>query len=252
MRLQYCSDLHLEFKENKEFLLRNPIEPRADILLLAGDIVPLAILKDHNWFFDDLSVKFKKVIWIGGNHEFYNSDLKDYSGSFKIPVRKNIFFVNNEEFVFEDVHLIGSTLWGQISKSNASQVEHSVTDFYSIKKNGKKFLPADFNLRHKEDLNFIKNTLLKNSGKKNVVFTHHVPSYKNYIVPEILKGIDEAFLVDLDKFIESSEATAWIYGHHHYNAPEFKIGNCRMLTNQLGYVRHQPVQTFDNSRILDI
>lgn len=31
MNIQYCSDLHLEFPDNKEYILDNPIEPIADI-----------------------------------------------------------------------------------------------------------------------------------------------------------------------------------------------------------------------------
>ena len=50
MKIQYCSDLHLEFPVNKKYLKANPIKPEDEILLLAGDIIPFAEMENENDF----------------------------------------------------------------------------------------------------------------------------------------------------------------------------------------------------------
>jgi hypothetical protein len=69
MKIQYCSELHLEFQANKEYILNHPIEPIAAILILAGDIVPFKIVDDHQDFFNFISRHFKMTFWIPGNQE---------------------------------------------------------------------------------------------------------------------------------------------------------------------------------------
>jgi hypothetical protein len=66
VKIQYCSDLHLEFYENSQLLKTHPIKAVGDILLLAGDIVLFSEMEKHKAFFDDLSERFKVVYWIPG------------------------------------------------------------------------------------------------------------------------------------------------------------------------------------------
>jgi len=94
--------------------------------------------------------------------------------------------------------------------------------------------------------------LAKPTDKQRIVITHHVPTLMHY--PEQYKNsnINSAFAVELFDTIESSNATHWIYGHHHCNTPAFKIGNTTLLTNQLGYVMQNEHQLFNPAAIIEI
>lgn len=70
MKIQYASDLHLEFHENSRWLKENPLIAVGDILILAGDI---GYLGDDNYghhpFWDWCAESFRQTIVIPGNHE---------------------------------------------------------------------------------------------------------------------------------------------------------------------------------------
>ena len=71
-----------------------------------------------------------------------------------------------------------------------------------------------------------------------MVVTHHVPTLLNYPKKYRNSSINEAFAVELYNLIETQQPNYWIYGHHHFNTTDFRIGNTQMLTNQLGYVAY--------------
>jgi predicted phosphohydrolase len=250
MLLQYCSDLHLEFRENKQLLGQHRILPKAEILILAGDIVLFRDMNKHKDFFDYISDNFKSTYWIAGNHEYYFSDASERSGSFDEKIRDNVFLVNNITIQAPDHRLIFSTLWTKISPDKEWQIERSLSDFQVIKFNGCLFSTENYNQLHVADLNFIKSELTRSFNGKTVVVTHHVPTFLNY--PQQYKGspLSEAFAVELFPLIETSNIDFWIYGHHHSNTPDFRIGNTILLTNQMGYVRNGENENFNPAKTL--
>ena len=251
MKLQYCSDLHLEFKENKDFLKINPLQPIGDILLLAGDIVPFEIMEREKAFFDFCSANFKHTFWIPGNHEYY------YYSSFKNGrlaenIRNNVTLLNNQVIKLDGVRLIFTTLWSHISAKNQWYIQKRLSDFHVIKYNGEKFTPQHYNQLHEAALEFLTTSIAKKFNGKTIVVTHHVPTFLNY--PEQYKSdtLNEAFATELFDTIEKSKIDYWIYGHHHTNTPAFKIGNTMLLTNQLGYVQNDEHKQFNPEALISL
>lgn len=252
IKLQYASDLHLEFPANKEFLKQHPLQPNADVLVLAGDIVPFAVMDKHQDFFSYVSEHFKTTYWLPGNHEYYHFDIAEKSGLLQEDIRSNVFLVNNTSVVHEHVKLIFSTLWSHISPGYQWQIERSLNDFHLIKHKGFRFSAEQYNQLHAESLAFIQNELKTVQEEKTAVFSHHCPTFLNY--PEQYKGdvLNEAFAVELHDLIESSNIDYWAYGHHHSNIPEFSIGKTKLITNQLGYVQRNEHLKFETNKVIDI
>ena len=139
--------------------------------------------------------------------------------------------------IHDDVKFIFSTLWSKINPANEWQIERSINDFHVIKYGGARFSVQRFNELHADCMLFLKQESAKETATRNVVVTHHAPTFMNY--PEKHNGdiLNEAFAVELFDLIETTSPNYWIYGHTHVNTPEFKIGKTQLLTNQLGYVK---------------
>lgn len=252
MIVQYASDLHLEFPENKEFLKMKPLNPVGDVLILAGDIVPFAVMDKHKDFFSYISDHFETTYWIPGNHEYYSFDAATKCGALNEKIRSNVFLVNNITKQQDSVQFIFSTLWSKISPANEWLIEKRISDFHVIKYNGYRFSSVQFNQLHKESLSFIKQELHHNYTGKTIVVTHHVPTYLNYSEKYRGDTLNEAFAVELFDLIEDKGPDYWIYGHSHHNTTHFEIGKTHLLTNQLGYVKYGEHKYFKNSVSLEV
>ena len=237
MKIQYASDLHLEFPQNAHFLVENPIVKKADILVLAGDIVSFDCVKDVAWFFDYLSKNFKQTYWVPGNHEYYHySNINNYVGSFNVAIRENVRLVNNITIKHEDVNLIFSTLWTKVQDKNMSYIKHGMNDYRLIRDNGEILHPRKTNQLFDENFAFITSELKRLKDEKTVVVTHHIPTLIDY--PDQFKGdkLSEGFVTELSEVIEELNPDVWIYGHSHHSKPKFQVGETILLNNALGYV----------------
>ena len=251
MKIQYASDLHLEFRENARYLRDNELIPVGDILLLAGDIGYLNddTFKTHP-FWDNVSEKFQKTLLVPGNHEFYKSgDVGTIRNGCIAEIRHNVKYYYNTVVTINDIDFIMCTLWANILPENAYITEKSVSDFYQIACNGRLLNAHGFNKAHQDAVKFLAQT---KSHRKRIVVSHHVPT--TLCLAEEFKNsrINGAFVSELHDFIFDSDVAYWIYGHSHRNMPEIDINSTKMLCNQLGYVHHGEHLTFDRQACFEI
>lgn len=260
MKIQYASDLHLEFRDNSRWLNEHPLTPCGDILVLAGDIMYLGdeAMKKHP-FWSWASDNYKEVLAVPGNHELYKYyDINTLHEGWEYRLRGNVRYCYNKAVdLGDDVELLMTTLWSKIAPSDAYLVERGVSDFHRIM-NGEYRLTAErFNEEHERCAAWLKENLTKQNGKRRVIVTHHVPSY--LMCDPAFKGsmINGAFTVEMYDFIEQCGAEAWIYGHSHRNI-DAVIGTTRCLSNQLGYIssgEHRGMGRFagfDTARYIEV
>lgn len=205
---------------------------------MAGDILPFAFLDRYADFIDYVADHFESVYWVPGNHEYYGYDIGNKSSPLKETIRSNVFLVNNIHVPYDHIDLYFSTLWSHISPANEWEIGRCLRDFDLIHINQQKFTPRHFSSLHQESRSFLEANLPTVEGRQSMIISHHVPTLMHYPKKYRNSPLNEGFAVELYDLIEGSGADYWLYGHHHFNVPTFKIGSTDMITNQLGYVEH--------------
>ena len=254
MKLQYASDLHLEFEQNGSYLKHHPLPVTGDILVLAGDI---GYLGDDNYsvhpFWTWASDNYERVIVIPGNHEFYKYyDIDTLYDGWSVKIRDNVTcYYNSIIGLGYGIDLIVSTLWSKIKLQDAFQTESGVTDFHRIMSGCELLNFERFNKEHEHCFNYIKKSVNESNATHLIVATHHVPSFE--LMSPQFKGsaLNGAFTVELGEYIATSPIEYWIYGHSHRNIDK-TIGRTKCISNQLGYVFNNEHLTFDGSKYLEI
>ena len=157
MRIQYMSDLHLEFRENSRYLKHNELPVTGDVLVLAGDIFYLRdriapMMKFWKWASDN----YRQVLIVPGNHEYYNySDVMERGLQWKWMFRENVGFYQNQVIRIDDTDFVLSTLWSRINPNDEYFVWKGMNDFRQIKFDGKLLQVEEFNRMHETCIDFI-------------------------------------------------------------------------------------------------
>ncbi len=224
MNIQYVSDLHLEFmnqREYTEFEKRFPIH--ATILVLAGDIGNPKE-KTYEMFLTFVSKHFEKVFLIAGNHEFYKNTYKDTIQTIETVVKafENITFLHNSFEDYKGVRWIGTIQWTPITNPSYTINDTELIQGMTVER---------YNALFEEAKEFLENALEScvTESKKAIVITHHLPiaalvlpQYKTYH----FAPYNQWFHANLDSLIDQYQKTivGWFYGHTHSGSVQTHYG----------------------------
>jgi len=252
-KIQYVSDLHLEFPDNRIYLTENPIKPVADILIIAGDFIVFekdntVINTLYEPFIDSLAHDFEQVYIIPGNHEYYGGhDLSTALSSFTFPLRDNVTYLNNKYLFLDHYLLIFSTLWSLLPSTFP---KHRFGDFHRGQWQGASLTIDQYNQLHLNHKKFLQKTLAEFNEQKKIIITHHLPSF-SLIDPQYAGDeLNTGFASTCDELISSSQAEYWIYGHSHSSSNRRVLEGTTLVTNPLGYVEYNENPGFEAGKVV--
>jgi hypothetical protein len=174
----------------------------------------------------------------------------------------NVYLLDKESKVIDDVTFIGGTLWTDMNKEDEMTINHvsrRMNDFQICKNSLRqvsyrtfeedkaKFHERDAYLSpqdaiddHKKMVDYIQTVIEGKFDQKFVVAGHHAPSrssthprYKNELL------MNGAYSSDLNKFILAHpQIKLWTHGHTHEDF-DYMVGSTRIVCNPRGYITYE-------------
>jgi DNA repair exonuclease SbcCD nuclease subunit len=195
-------------------------------------------------FLKRCSFQFPHVVYVAGNHEFYHG--KFYAGidylRHECAKYPNIYFLECDTKVIDDVVFVGGTLWTDMNKGDPltmHAIEGMMNDFRIIRNDKREFArmsARDVVTRHARTLSYFRLMLSEHKDKKCVVVGHHSPSLQS--VHETYKSqylMNGGYHSDLSEFIlDHPQVKLWTHGHTHHPF-DYVIGETRVVCNPRGY-----------------
>lgn len=255
MKIRAISDIHLEFDD---YAIPSAPDDLETVLVLAGDICLINGIARHTGFFEQINGQFRTILYVPGNHEYYNSDLRDGLENLKQNLSQfdRIHVLNNECLHIDNVTFVCSTMWSNFENNDWFSKQHcrmGCSDFILIKENGKQITPDKLLHKFETSKTWIFASIFeqKEQDRKVVVVTHHGCTHASTHPRYAMSPINGLFVSNLEKEIFHSEPDIWIHGHVH-DSFDYQVGKTRVVTNPRGYSPHQINKLFDPFLTLEV
>jgi len=236
MRVQICSDIHIECMADEIIDPWEFIEVKADILILAGDIGSLYRIGQLRHFLVEVCKKFVTVLYCLGNQAYYVKDNHNPLQMYQLENRlytieneiPNLFVLNCKSMVIGDICFCGATLW--------SMPEVRLPK-YLVRIHG--ITTESYTKAHLKDVAYIEKMIkyCSSNNLKLVVITHYCPTYDVLEPGREKDRFVSLYVTDLDRLLNVNIVSTWIAGHTHYNFDFVSKGGTRVVSNMKGKLK---------------
>lgn len=271
MKVQYVSDLHLEFGDL--------VLPGGEVLILAGDICEAKNFKSNEYqvnnsftthrgridryarFFVEECAKYQQVFYVMGNHEHYHGRFDQTYDVINDQLPNNVRLLEKDFVDYQGVVFIGATLWTDCNKGNPLTVQDlkvGMNDYHTVKYYDKeknlyhKLNPHITMKEHVQTLKKFEQLLEDHSDRTVVVITHHAPSTES--INAIYRSdfhMNGGYASDCSEFVlRYPQIKYWVHGHMHIPV-DYMIGQTRVISNPRGYDGYE-ISQFDLTRFFEV
>jgi Icc-related predicted phosphoesterase len=239
MRIKLISDLHFEFHRDGGKSFVETINSDCDALVIAGDLTSSAGIYDALSMFCD---KFKNVLYVLGNHEFWNSSFDETieAANDADAKLKNLHFLNNTSCVIDDKRFVGGTLWFP-DNSLSSSLKYAWSDFLKIRDAKRIFY----------ENNLTVDVFNRQVKKGDIVISHHLPSNMSVHRDYENEKSNCFFVCDMENLINNKEPAMWLHGHTH-SSMDYTINATRVVCNPFGYAGYSLNKNYLDHLVLNV
>ncbi len=216
-KIQFLSDLHPEVNG-----VLPKIIPIAPVLIIAGDCTLGADgYERFEEFIRYCSSKWKTVIYVPGNHDFYHGKTKQTMFEIELMYNKifyrypNTYYLNNRTIVIGDIAYIGSCLWANVPSSYTEDYHNILRD------DGVPLTSVDVTDMNSYSIHYISEMLKSTEVYRKICITHFPPIQRAW--NPLKYSVSPYFENNLEYLM--SNVLLWIFGHTHYSCLK-QVENC--------------------------
>lgn len=235
MRVFAVSDIHIDYEANADWVANLSVSDyQDDVLILAGDVTDT--LRKLDWCLTTLARRFKKVLFVPGNHDLWvirdgphKSSLQKFD---EVAAAVESSGASMQTFCAEGVTIVPLLTWYDYSFGQPNDELRSVWMDYRACRWPNGYTEKDVT----EHFSALNETTAPNGGKV-ITYSHFLPRLD--LMPAYIPwGSRMLYPVlgstQLDRQLRALQSSLHVYGHSHVNR-HVTIDGVTYINNAFGY-----------------